>query len=111
MPSAKRVHQGTSEDFEKVVVLSKSRRALEEEIFLRISQKNTVLDAYACVTKLELFSTLLQQFVPAAKELEEQGLTEFQPHYLTHLCPEVYATTHECKTQCIHKGGSARFPP
>ena len=46
----------------------------------------------------------MQQFVPAAKELEEQNLTNFQPHYLTHLCPEVYATTHECETQCIHKG-------
>lgn len=46
----------------------------------------------------------MQQFVPAAKELEEKNLTEFQPHYLTHLCPEVYATTQECETQCIHKG-------
>lgn len=47
---------------------------------------------------------MLQQFVPAAKELEQGNWTAFQPHYLTHLCPEVYIGTQECETQCIHKG-------
>ena len=46
----------------------------------------------------------LQQFVPAAKELEQGHWTNFQPHYLTHLCPEVYIGTRECESQCIHNG-------
>lgn len=57
-----------------------------------------------CGAKCDVQKEFIKQFVPAAKELEEKGLTEFQPHYLTHLCPEVYATTQECETQCIHKG-------
>jgi hypothetical protein len=57
-----------------------------------------------CGAKCDIQKDFIKQFVPAAKELETQNWTEFQPHYLTHLCPEVYMETHECTTQCIHKG-------
>lgn len=46
----------------------------------------------------------LQEFVPAAKELEQNHWTSFTPHFILWICPVSYRGTQECQSQCIHQG-------
>ncbi len=47
---------------------------------------------------------LLQEFKVVAEELEKGNWTHFEPHYIVWVCPSVYRSSQECRTQCIHHG-------
>ena len=47
---------------------------------------------------------LLQEFVPAAKELEQGNWTRFTPHYMVSPCPPMYQGSAACSSQCVQDG-------
>ncbi|EFN56746.1 hypothetical protein CHLNCDRAFT_144184 [Chlorella variabilis] len=46
----------------------------------------------------------IKQFVPVAKEFDSHNWTVFTPHYIVWICPPLYRTSDECRSQCIRKG-------
>ncbi|KAK9057843.1 hypothetical protein SSX86_022681 [Deinandra increscens subsp. villosa] len=55
---------------------------------------------FKCDNQLDFVKT----FKGVAQLLEQKGHTRFTPHYITWYCPEEYAPSTKCKSQCINHG-------
>ena len=58
----------------------------------------------ACGVKCEKQKQFAKDFAPIAQILEQNGWTEFQPHYLMWTCPEKFRNTTLCDNLCIEDG-------
>ena len=46
----------------------------------------------------------MKDFKIVAQSLEQNGWTQFTPHYLTWFCPEGFQDSEDCKSQCTNHG-------
>jgi hypothetical protein len=56
-----------------------------------------------CGYKCEQQNAFIVDFAPIAKQLEQDGYTQFTPHYITWMCAQ-NPDSRECKAQCINRG-------
>ncbi|XP_039037805.1 vacuolar-sorting receptor 1-like [Hibiscus syriacus] len=59
---------------------------------------------YECGPKCESQHEFIKNFKGAARILERKGFIRFSPHYITWYCPEPFALSNRCKSQCINHG-------
>ncbi|KAJ4972284.1 hypothetical protein NE237_005383 [Protea cynaroides] len=57
-----------------------------------------------CGNKCDSQIEFVKNFKGAAQILEKGGYTQFTPHYITWYCPEAFALSKQCKSQCINHG-------
>ncbi|KAI7745630.1 hypothetical protein M8C21_033476, partial [Ambrosia artemisiifolia] len=57
-----------------------------------------------CGLKCDNQLKFVKTFKKVAQALEQNGHTQFTPHYITWYCPEEYTSSEKCKSQCINHG-------
>ncbi|KAI7745633.1 hypothetical protein M8C21_033479 [Ambrosia artemisiifolia] len=57
-----------------------------------------------CGLKCDSQLKFVKTFKKVAQALEQNGHTQFTPHYITWYCPEEYTSSEKCKSQCINHG-------
>ncbi|XP_020252085.1 vacuolar-sorting receptor 1-like [Asparagus officinalis] len=57
-----------------------------------------------CGPKCDSQIDFVKNFKGIAQVLEQKGYTQFTPHYITWYCPEAFALSKQCKSQCINNG-------
>jgi hypothetical protein len=56
-----------------------------------------------CGPVCDVQKEFIKEFQDTARELEGNW-TVFEPHYIVWVCPDVYRSSQECQSQCIHNG-------
>ncbi|OMO53870.1 hypothetical protein CCACVL1_28275 [Corchorus capsularis] len=59
---------------------------------------------YECGPKSDNQIEFVKNFKGVAKRLEQEGYTQFTPHYITWYCPEAFILSKQCRSQCINHG-------
>ncbi|OMP04807.1 hypothetical protein COLO4_09277 [Corchorus olitorius] len=59
---------------------------------------------YECGPKCDNQIEFVKNFKGVAKRLEQEGYTQFTPHYITWYCPEPFILSKQCRSQCINHG-------
>ena len=57
-----------------------------------------------CGLKCDNQKEFVKDFKIVAQSLEQNGWTQFTPHYLTWFCPEGFEDSEDCKSQCTNHG-------
>ncbi|XP_073307695.1 vacuolar-sorting receptor 3-like [Primulina huaijiensis] len=57
-----------------------------------------------CGVKCDMLMEFVKDFKGAAQILEKGGYTQFTPHFITWYCPQAFAISKQCKSQCINHG-------
>ena len=58
----------------------------------------------ACGSSCDAQKAFIKSFAGVAKELDQQSVTQFEPHYLIWVCPPQYKDSEQCTKQCIYDG-------
>ncbi|KAL3651693.1 Vacuolar-sorting receptor 3 [Castilleja foliolosa] len=57
-----------------------------------------------CGVKCDMLMAFVKDFKGPSQILEKGGYTQFTPHYITWYCPQAFAVSKQCKSQCINHG-------